>query len=242
MLTKNHYRLIQSLNQKKYRQNQKLFIAEGVKVVQEFLNSKYELVHIFSISDSYENFDKKFVRVSYKELKKISLMISANEVLAIFKIPEPKKIDYSELILAVDSLNNPGNLGTIIRLCDWYGVKDLICSKSSVDCYNPKVIQASMGSICRVNISYMDFQKLLDGKNYNTVAADLEGQNLRDFNFSENQIIFFGSESNGFSKKLSSQIDHKITIQRYNDNVESLNLATSVGIILSQLKTQITGK
>ena len=107
---------------------------------------------------------------------------------------------------------------------------------------HPKVVQASMGSICRVNISYMDFQKLLDGKNYNTVAADLEGQNLKDFTFSENQIIFFGSESNGFSKKLSSQIDHKITIQRYNDNVESLNLATSVGIILSELKSQITGK
>ena len=148
MLTKNHYRLIQSLNQKKFRQNQKLFIAEGVKVVQEFLNSNYELVHVFSVSDNYENFDYKFVRVSDKELKKISLMISANEVLAIFKMPEPKKIDYSELILAVDTLNNPGNLGTIIRLCDWYGVKDLICSKSSVDCYNPKVIQSAMGSHC----------------------------------------------------------------------------------------------
>ena len=88
----------------------------------------------------------------------------------------------------------------------------------------------------------MDFEKLLNSENYNTVAADLEGQNLRDFNFSENQIIFFGSESNGLSKKLSSQIDHKITIQRFNDNVESLNLATSVGIILSVLKSQTIGK
>ena len=88
----------------------------------------------------------------------------------------------------------------------------------------------------------MDFEKLLNSENHNTVAADLEGQNLKDFTFSENQIIFFGSESNVFSKKLSSQIDHKITIQRYNDNVESLNLATSVGIILSELKSQITGK
>ena len=125
---------------------------------------------------------------------------------------------------------------------DWFGIKNIICSSNSVDCYNPKVIQASTGSICRVNISYMDFEKLLNSENYNTVAADLEGQNLRDFNFSENQIIFFGSESNGFSKKLSSQFDHNITIQRYNDNVESLNLATSVGIILSELKSQITGK
>ena len=99
-----------------------------------------------------------------------------------------------------------------------------------------------MGSICRVNISYMNLNKLFDSKNYNTVAADLEGQNLRDFTFSNNQIIFFGSESSGFSEKLSSQMDHNITIQRYNDNIESLNLATSVAIILSELKSQITGK
>ena len=162
--------------------------------------------------------------------------------MGLFKIPKSSEIDFNSNIIALEEINDPGNLGTIIRLCDWFGIKNIICSSNSVDCYNPKVIQASMGSICRVNISYMDFHKFLDSKNYNTVAADLNGQNLRDFTFSDNQIIFFGSESNGFSKTLSSQIDHNITIQRYNDNIESLNLATSVGIILSELKSQITGK
>ena len=175
-------------------------------------------------------------------MKQISNLKTPNKVLGLFKVPKNSEIDLNSNIVALEEINDPGNLGTIIRLCDWFGIKNIICSSNSVDCFNPKVVQASMGSICRVNISYMDFQKLLDGKNYNTVAADLEGQNLRDFNFSENQIIFFGSESNGLSKKFSSQIDHKITIQRYNDNVESLNLATSVGIILSELKSQITGK
>ena len=160
MLTKNHYKLIRSLRQKKQRQNQKLFVVEGVKVVQEFLNSKYELEYIYSTSESYSNFEDKWVSINNSELKKISSLVSANSVLAIFKIPKPKKIDFSKLIIALDELNNPGNLGTIIRLCDWYGVKDLICSKDTVDCYNPKVIQSAMGSHSRVNISYLNLKNV----------------------------------------------------------------------------------
>ena len=237
MLTKNHYRLIQSLNQKKYRQNQKLFIAEGVKVVQEFLNSKYELVYIFSISDNYVNFDHKFVRVSNNELKKISLMISANEVLAIFKIPEPKKIDYSELILAVDSLNNPGNLGTIIRLCDWYGVKDLICSKSSVDCYNPKVIQSAMGSHVRVNINYLNLESCLKFVN-NKIGATLDGNSIYGSDLPSKGILIFGNESNGISTNVLDKINVRITIPRFGEikEIESLNVANAVAIMLSEFK------
>ena len=175
-------------------------------------------------------------------MKKISSLKSPSKILGVFKIPRNNEKIFGELILCLDNISDPGNLGSIIRLCDWFNIKSILCSFNTVDCYNPKVIQASMGSICRVNISYMNLYKLFDSKNYNTVAADLEGQNLRDFNFSNNQIIFFGSESSGFSKKLSSQIDKKITIQRHNDNVESLNLATSVGIVLSELKSQTIGK
>ena len=111
MLTKNHYKLIQSLRQKKQRQNQKLFVAEGLKVVQEFLNSKYELEYIFSTSNSYSNFEDKYVLINNSELNKISSLVSPNAVLAIFKIPKPEKIDFSKLIIALDELNNPGNLG-----------------------------------------------------------------------------------------------------------------------------------
>ena len=241
MITKNQIKLIKSLRSKKNRIQSGFFIAEGGKIIDELLESKLEVVNIFSSSEKY-NISDYYIPISSSQLKQISNLKTPNKVLGLFKIPKSSEIDFNSNIIALEEINDPGNLGTIIRLCDWFGIKNIICSSNSVDCFNPKVVQASMGSICRVNISYMDFQKLLDGKNYNTVAADLEGQNLRDFNFSENQIIFFGSESNGLSKKLSSQIDHKITIQRYNDNVESLNLATSVGIILSELKSQITGK
>ena len=241
MITKNQIKLIKSLRLKKNRIQSGFFIAEGEKIIDELLESKLEVVNIFSSSEKY-NISDYYIPISSSQLKQISNLKTPNKVLGLFKIPKSSEIDFNSNIIALEEINDPGNLGTIIRLCDWFGIKNIICSSNSVDCYNPKVIQASMGSICRVNISYMDFHKFSDSKNYNTVAADLNGQNLRDFTFSDNQIIFFGSESNGLSKTLSSQMDHNITIQRYNDNIESLNLATSVGIILSELKSQITGK
>ena len=241
MITKNQIKLVKSLRLKKNRIQSGFFVAEGEKIIDELIESDLDSINIFSTSEKYKNLTNH-ISINSTQLKQISNQKSPNNVVGIFKIPKDQQIDFNANIVALEDINDPGNLGTIIRLCDWFGIKNIICSSNSVDCYNPKVIQASMGSICRVNISYMDFEKLLNSENHNTVAADLEGQNLKDFTFSENQIIFFGSESNGFSKKLSSQIDHKITIQRYNDNVESLNLATSVGIILSELKSQITGK
>jgi len=241
MITKNQIKLVKSLRLKKNRIQSGFFVAEGEKIIDELIESDLDSINIFSTSEKYKNLTNH-ISINSTQLKQISNQKSPNNVVGIFKIPKDQQIDFNANIVALEDINDPGNLGTIIRLCDWFGIKNIICSTNSVDCYNPKVIQASMGSICRVNISYMDFEKLLNSENHNTVAADLEGQNLKDFTFSENQIIFFGSESNGFSKKLSSQIDHKITIQRYNDNVESLNLATSVGIILSELKSQITGK
>ncbi len=241
MITKNQIKLIKSLRLKKIRIQSGFFVAEGEKIVDELIESDLDSINIFSTSEKYKNL-KNHISINSTQLKQISNQKSPNNVIGIFKIPNDQEIDFNANIVALEEINDPGNLGTIIRLCDWFGIKNIICSSNSVDCYNPKVIQASMGSICRVNISYMDFHKLLESENYNTVAADLNGQNLRDFTFSDNQIIFFGSESKGLSKKLSSQIDIKITIQRFNDNVESLNLATSVGIILSELKSQTTGK
>ena len=241
MITKNQIKLIKSLRSKKNRKQSGFFVAEGEKIVDELIESDLDSINLFSTSEKYKSL-KNHISINYTQLKQISNQKSPNDVVGIFKIPMEQEIDFDENIVALEDINDPGNLGTIIRLCDWFGIKNIICSCNSVDCYNPKVIQASMGSICRVNVSYMNLDKLFDSKNYNSVAAELEGQNLRDFTFSNNQIIFFGSESSGFSKKLSSQIDKKITIQRHNDNVESLNLATSVGIILSVLKSQTIGK
>ena len=241
MITKNQIKLIKSLRIKKNRIQSGFFIAEGEKIIDELLQSKLETVHIFSTVNKY-NFSDYYIPIKNTQLKQISNLKTPNKVVGLFKIPKNSVIDFNSNIIALEEINDPGNLGTIIRLCDWYGLKNIICSTNSVDCYNPKVIQASMGSISRVNISYMDLEKLVADKSHKTVMADLKGEKLRNFNFSKNQIIFFGSESNGFSKKISSKIENKITIEGLNNNVESLNLATSVGIILYELTNQITEK
>ena len=241
MITKNQIKLIMSLRLKKNRIQSGFFVAEGEKIVDELLKSDLEAVNIFSISEKYKNL-KNYISINSTQLKQISNLKSPNNVLGIFKIPLNKEIDFNSNIVALEEINDPGNLGTIIRLCDWFGIKNIICSENSVDCYNPKVVQSSMGSISRVSISYMEFDNLISSVGYNTVAADLHGKSLKEHIFSKNQIIFFGNESNGFSQKVSSNIKTKITIQRYNDNVESLNLASSVAIVLSELKNQIIGK
>ena len=241
MITKNQIKLIKSLRLKKNTIQSGFFVAEGEKIVDELLKSDLEAVNIFSISEKNKNL-KNYISINSTQLKQISNLKSPNNVLGIFKIPPNKEIDFNSNIVAFEEINDPGNLGTIIRLCDWFGIKNIICSQNSVDCYNPKVVQSSMGSISRVSISYMEFDNLISSVSYNTVAADLNGKSLKEHIFSKNQIIFFGNESNGFSQKVSSNIKTKITIQRYNDNVESLNLASSVAIVLSELKNQIIGK
>ena len=241
MITKNQIKLIKSLRSKKNRKQSGFFVAEGEKIVDELLKSDLEAVNIFSISEKYKNL-KNYISINSTQLKQISNLKSPNKVLGIFKIPANKEIDFNSNIIALEEINDPGNLGTIIRLCDWFGIKNIICSQNSVDCYNPKVVQSTMGSISRVSISYMEFDNLISSVSHNTVAADLNGKSLKEHIFSKNQIIFFGNESNGFSQKVSSNIKTKITIQRYNDNVESLNLASSVAIVLSELRNQIIGK
>ena len=241
MITKNQIKLVKSLRLKKNRIQSGFFIAEGEKIVDELIESDLYMVNIFSVSEKYKNL-KNYVSINSAQLKQISNLKSPNNVLGVFKIPTNPEIDFNSNIVALEDVNDPGNLGTIIRLCDWFGIKDIICSNNSVDCYNPKVIQSSMGSIGRVRISYMDFEDLLANTNYSSVAADLTGVKLNNYIFSKNQIIFFGSESNGFSEKLSSGLKNKITIERFNNNVESLNLASSVAIVLSELNNQITEK
>ena len=156
MITKNQIKLIKSLRLKKNRIQSGFFVAEGEKIVNELLESDLEVVNIFSISEKYKN-SKNYISINSTQLKQISNLKSPNNVLGIFKIPANKEIDFNSNIVALEEINDPGNLGTIIRLCDWFGIKNIICSQNSVDCYNPKVVQSSMGSISRVSITYMEF-------------------------------------------------------------------------------------
>ncbi|MFL2637926.1 MAG: RNA methyltransferase [Flavobacteriaceae bacterium] len=244
MITKNEIKFVRSLKIKRNRIKSDQFIVEGEKIVDELIDSSLELVKVYSTSSKYESLDKLYTKISKTNLLQISNLKTPNKVVGIFRIPKPNKIDFTSQIVALDNISDPGNLGTIIRLCDWFGIKDLICNTETVDCYNPKVIQASMGSISRVNISYLDFKELFSDKNLNAVAADLKGESMNKFPFQENQIVIFGNESLGISDEIKSIVKDRVTIPRYNSNydIESINVANSVAIILAELKNRFTGR
>ncbi|MDG1980247.1 MAG: RNA methyltransferase [Flavobacteriaceae bacterium] len=236
-LSNNHQKLITSLSQKKYRQKHQLFIAEGVKVIEEFLKSSYEVEILFS-TDPYFSFLDCFVQVTNQELKKISSLKTPNKVLALFKIPSEKKVNSSGLIVALDTINDPGNLGTIIRLCDWFGVEQLVCSKETVDCYNTKVVQASMGSLTRVSTSYLNLPEYLKTVSIPIYIADMNGVNIHKTKLPASAVLVMGNEANGISDTLKNLISNKISIPRYGDSmqVESLNVATATAILLNEFR------
>jgi len=241
MLTKSQIKLITSLKQKKFRTQHQLFVVEGIKVVQEFLNSDYELDAIFAVDDRFSQYNQKFTKVDSKELAKISGFSTPNKVLAIFKIPNPLSIDWSGLVVALDDINDPGNLGTIIRLCDWFGVENLVCSEATVDCYNPKVVQASMGSHTRVNITYVDLLNTLPAAP-NCMGTFMDGDSIYEQNLPETGVIILGNEANGISEDVEALIKSRLSIARFGTikQTESLNVANAAAIILSEFKRNST--
>ena len=239
MLSKNQIKLITSLKHKKYRIELQLFVAEGIKGVNEFLYSNSKLEKLFCTEDVYSSF-KKFDPqiISETELSKISGLTTPNKVLGLFKIPEVAKIDEEGLILMLDDISDPGNLGTIIRLCDWFGVKQLVCSNNTVDCYNQKVVQATMGSLVRIPITYCDLKEFLKQTQLPIYGAVMDGDNVYSTNLEQNAILVMGNESNGISEKIGQLLNTKITIPRYSETTltESLNVATATAILLNEFR------
>ena len=238
-ISKNQLKLITSLSQKKYRQKHDLFIAEGIKVLNELLNSTFEIETLFCTDDFETTIsEKKVVRISETELKKVSTLKSPNKALGVFKIPKEKAVKNSGLTIALDAINDPGNLGTIIRLCDWFGVTQLVCSKDTVDCYNQKVVQASMGSLTRVSIHYTDLENYITKSNLDTFIADMAGENVYKTKLPKEGILIMGNEANGVSKEIKSLLQYKISIPRFGETqeTESLNVATATAILLSEFK------
>ena len=238
-ISKNQLKLITSLSQKKYRQKHNLFIAEGVKVLNELLNSTFEIETLFCTDDFEATIsEEKVVRISETELKKVSTLKSPNKALGIFKIPKEKALQNSGLTIALDAINDPGNLGTIIRLCDWFGITQLVCSKDTVDCYNQKVVQASMGSLTRVSIHYTDLENYITKSNLDTFIADMDGENVYKTKLPKEGILIMGNEANGVSKEIKSLLQYKISIPRFGETqeTESLNVAAATAILLSEFK------
>lgn len=239
MVSKNQIKLITSLQQKKYRFAQHLFFAEGIKVIQELLESNFKLIHLYTTQNDFEEVskDKKMI-ISESDLKKISALATPNTCLAVFEIPAEKTISESGLILALDSIRDPGNLGTILRLCDWFGIEQLICSKDAVDIYNPKVVQATMGSIARVNVIYVDLESFLKQTKLPVYGTFMDGTNIYGTDLPREGIIVMGNEANGISPLLEKLIKNRLAIPRFGtvQKTESLNVAMATAIILSEFK------
>lgn len=239
MVSKNQIKLINSLHQKKFRQINKLFIAEGIKVIQELLDAQYELDQIYATVPLFKEVsENKKTLISDVELKKISALTVPNNCLAVFKIPSEKVFNEKGLIVALDSIRDPGNLGTIIRICDWFGVEQIICSQDTVDVYNPKVIQATMGSISRVNFIYTDLVSVLQETKLPVFGTFMNGENIYKMDVPQEGIIVMGNEANGISKAIENTVKNKIAIPRFGalQKTESLNVATATAIILSEFR------
>ena len=239
MVSKNQIKLITSLQQKKYRKQEQLFFAEGVKVVQELLHSNFELQDLFTTKQDFLTVPKNKVHaISEAELKKISALTTPNTCLAVFKIPKAKEMVEKGLIVALDDVRDPGNLGTIIRLCDWFGIETLFCSEESVDIYNPKVVQASMGSISRVNVVYGNLETFLSQTKLPVFGTFMDGKNIYQEELPKEGIIIMGNEANGISTSVEKLVSERIAIPRFGNLqvTESLNVATATAIILSEFK------
>jgi len=243
MITKNQIKYINSLQQKKFRLENQSFIVEGAKSVFELLKSDFELELLFvtkSFSDEYEvlltNFSKILTVVETNELEKVGSFSSNNAALAVVKTKENIEllIHESEFALILDDIRDPGNLGTIIRNADWYGITKIICSLETVDFYNPKVINATMGSFTRILLYYTDLVDFIGKQTVNIYGTLLDGENIHHTNFSDTGFIVIGNEANGISNEITKLITHKITIPRFG-GAESLNAGIATAVVLDNV-------
>jgi TrmH family RNA methyltransferase len=245
MLSKNQIKRITALKQKKTRNELKMFIAEGKKVIQELVNARFKIVEIY-VTNSSISFSKGILPtlISEAELKKISCLTTPNDCLAIFEFPGAVKPKENGLILVLDAIRDPGNLGTIIRLADWFGVEQIICSEDTAEVFNPKVIQASMGSISRVNIIYANISEYLISIQLPIYGAFIDGENVYHHQLPENAVLVIGNEANGISELIEEFVQKRISIPRFGklQLTESLNAATATAILLSEFKRGINEK
>lgn len=248
MISKNQIKYIRSLQQKKYRRLHQEFIAEGPKIVFELIQSDYRIKSIYGteqFKEEYNNlFEKKSVHIetiSEKELKQISTLSTPNQVLSVSEIPDlqfdPSNID--ELVLALENLQDPGNLGAIIRSADWFGINTIICSEDTVDLYNPKVIQATMGSFLRIKVHYVNLEEVLEKlpEEIPVFGTVLNGENIYQAKLDDTGIILIGNESKGISNHLMKSIDKKISIPRQSDSwTESLNASIAASLVMAEFR------
>lgn len=240
MLTKAKIKLIKSLHEKKYRNEYGLFLVEGEKSVKELLQSDFKIEHIIGTRKFFEentevlkNKDIMCDVVEKEEIEKVSSLESNDSVLAVVFQKENTSfgIETNEIVLALDDIRDPGNLGTIIRIADWYGIKKILASESTVDAYNNKTISASKGSFTRVQMFYTDLEKFLSDIKTPILGTFMNGENVHTFDFPKGGILVMGNESNGISKGIEKYIKKKITIPSFGVT-ESLNVGIATAVVV----------
>lgn len=244
MVSKSQISFLKSLQQKKHRKEHGLFLVEGLKSVSDFLQSNfYTIKTIYHTPNSAPKMLKvsgniKLQEVSAQELEKISSLNTPQEIIALVEIPNQTELNMQNLAgkftLILDNVQDPGNLGTIIRTADWFGISQIICSLDTVDTYNPKVVQATMGSLSRIDVHYSNILLLLPKINQPIFGAMLDGENIYQTDFGNEGLILLGNEGNGIRPEIEQLISKKITIPR-TGNAESLNVAIAAAIFCNEI-------
>lgn len=239
MLSKAAVKYIQSLHHKKFRDEEAVFVAEGPKLVGELLAGKtFVCRNVYALKSWEHQTAPAAEMIEGFELEKISSLSTPNQVLAVFekKLVEKNPVLKGKITLVLDDIQDPGNLGTIIRIADWFGVENIFCSLHTADMYNSKVVQSTMASIQRINLVYTNLAEWLDGvEGIETFAAALNGDSLNSVSGLSEGILLIGNESKGISPELLKMADRKITIPRVGE-AESLNAAVAAGIILYEIR------
>jgi len=249
MISKNHIKYVHQLELKKFRKQEGLFIAEGHKVVGDLLHEGFMPRQIFATQEWITDnpsllpiINSKLIEVNLEELTRLSLLQHPQQVLALFPIPDEQTSFSSQnsLNLLLDNVQDPGNLGTIIRIADWFGIETIYCSIGTVDAWNPKVVQATMGSIARVHIIYVDPQQLFDclPDDFPVYGTFLEGDNIYTQQLTQHGIIVMGNEGNGISDAVRHRVTRKLLIPDFHkgDTADSLNVAIATAITCSEFR------
>lgn len=244
MISKNQIKYIHQLELKKFRKQEGLFIAEGHKVVGDLLAAGFTPKQLFATAEWIEgNQMANAIEVTNDELTRLSLLQHPQQVLGLFPIPEAQpqlSTINCQLSILLDNIQDPGNLGTIIRIADWFGIDTIFCSTGTVDAWNPKVVQATMGSIARVHIIYIDPQQLFDSlpADYPVYGTSLDGENIYTQQLSTNGLIVMGNEGNGISDAVRARISRRLLIPDFHrgDTADSLNVAIATAITCSEFR------
>lgn len=251
MLSKAEIKRISRYKQSKFRNQDNLFIVEGEKMVAELLESACDIQSIYATAQwidknksiiQAKGVANKTTEISEDDLGKISLLSTPNNVYSLVKIQQENFSNQTKgLTIVLDGIKDPGNLGTIIRLADWYATERIICSPDCVDVFNPKTVQSTMGSIFRVKVEYTDLKTFLENlpKNFPIYGSIVEGgENIYKKHFQEDSILIIGSESHGISPEIQQYVNHKITIPRFrtDNKPESLNASIATAIMISEIK------